>query len=379
MADNDNGKRSGSLSGIHLWEIVAVRDVVLIGVVLFLLWFGYYLRSIFTPVLIALALAYLFDPPITYCERRWRMARPVTILVLIGGLVVVGTGLVIWVGGEVVSQVNNLIANLGEYKAALLNMTRSYVDIGEVDKQISDFVAMVKEDPMSMLGTVLSGTSSAGGMIYSVVGKTTYVVVTLALTPFYFFFFAWRFDSMVCLTRELLPASRKDRILEVAEKMNEAVSGFVRGRIIIAIMMGVMFSAGWWLAGVPYWLLLGMGTGLLSLIPYAGVVGWPLAVILKYLDMRNGADIYGFDWMMVAFWPSMVYLVVQFIEGWVLTPWIQGKSTNMSTVTILILVFVGGTVGGLYGLILCVPLGACVKILLVDVVLPSLRKWSSEN
>ena len=67
----------------HLWQIVGIRDVFLIGTVLFLIWFGYYLRGVFTPVLIALLLAYLVHPFITYAEERWRIPRPVTVTVVL--------------------------------------------------------------------------------------------------------------------------------------------------------------------------------------------------------------------------------------------------------------------------------------------------------
>jgi len=81
----------------------------------------------------------------------------------------------------------------------------------------------------------------------------------------------------------------------------------------------------------------------------------------------------------VLVWPSVVYIVVQSIESWVLTPVIQGKSMEMSVVAVLIVMFVGGAVGGLYGLILCIPAAACGKILLNEVYLPKLKKWAAEN
>ena len=96
---NSSGPQSpGDWTQRHLWHIRPVRDVVLIAFVLFLLWFGYYLRSIFTPVLIALFLAYLFNPLITYAERRARMPRPLTIAVLLLVLFLVGAGLIVRLG-----------------------------------------------------------------------------------------------------------------------------------------------------------------------------------------------------------------------------------------------------------------------------------------
>jgi predicted PurR-regulated permease PerM len=75
----------------------------------------------------------------------------------------------------------------------------------------------------------------------------------------------------------------------------------------------------------------------------------------------------------------VIYWVVQSIESWLLTPWIQGKSMEMSVPTILIVIFIGGAVGGLYGLLLCIPIAACGKILLREVFLPRLEAWANTH
>ncbi|MDH3584172.1 MAG: AI-2E family transporter, partial [Phycisphaerae bacterium] len=156
---------------------------------------------------------------------------------------------------------------------------------------------------------------------------------------------------------------------------------FFRDRVLIALIMAGLFCIGWspLLADVPYFLMLGLAAGLLSIIPYASAVAWPTVVGLKYLAVTSGVDAAGFDMWAVVVWPSVVYIVVQAIEGWILTPFIQGKSMEMSVVTILIVVFVGGAVGGMYGLLLCIPVAACLKILLQEMMLPQLKHWSAEH
>ena len=71
--------------------------------------------------------------------------------------------------------------------------------------------------------------------------------------------------------------------------------------------------------------------------------------------------------------------MVQFIEGWFLTPWIQSRSTDLSAVTILVTLFVGGAVGGLYGLLLAIPIMACIKIFFIEFILPELERWANEH
>ena len=85
------------------------------------------------------------------------------------------------------------------------------------------------------------------------------------------------------------------------------------------------------------------------------------------------------EWLSVLVWPSVAYLAVQFIESWVLTPWIQSQSTDMSAVTVLIVVFIGGAIGGVYGLLLAIPVVACIKILIQDLVLSRIERWAERH
>lgn len=134
-----------------------------------------------------------------------------------------------------------------------------------------------------------------------------------------------------------------------------------------------MFSAGWFLAGVPYWFLLGIATGLLSTAPYLSNLGWIAALLVKYLEMTTGAQAVGFDIWSVIVWPTVVFQGVNVIEEYILTPWIQSKSTTLNPLTIIVVVFIGGWIGGVLGLLFAIPTAACIKIFLEEVVSPYLR------
>jgi predicted PurR-regulated permease PerM len=366
----------------RLWQITPVRDafwmIVVAAVVVFAVWFGYALRAIFTPVLIALALAYLFDPIVSAAERRWRVPRPLTIGALISILLLVGAAFVVWLGPKLAREAGALVDSVPGYIERLAEYAHTRLTPEEMAP-----VRKFAESPVAVLGDVaghLLGTAQyAVGWIGNAIGKTTFILVTVALVPLYFFFFAWQFGPLTRYFQQYIPASQRRRTLDVIKRMDAIVATYFRARVVIALMMGVMFSIGWAWAGVRYALLLGMVSGLLSLIPFASIVGWPLAVGLMWLEVTGATDAGGFDWWTVVVWPSAVYLIVQAIESWILTPLIQGRSLDMSPVTILIVVFIGGAVGGLYGLLLCVPLAACIKVLLVELVLPRLRVWAAEN
>jgi predicted PurR-regulated permease PerM len=102
----DDADKSGSER--HLWDMAAVREIFWIGLAAFLVWFGYELRGVFTPVLVALLLAYLVNPLVGEAVCRWRIPRPVTIRALLVIVAIVGATLVAWLGPIVSEQVQTL-------------------------------------------------------------------------------------------------------------------------------------------------------------------------------------------------------------------------------------------------------------------------------
>ncbi len=360
-----------------MWQIVGIRDVFLIGTVLFLIWFGYYLRGVFTPVLIALLLAYLVHPFITYAEERWRIPRPVTVTVVLVTMTLFVIGLGAWLGPLLIDQVQTLAKKAPRYMESVGG--KYGIGLDSLSDQLNTFITKFQADPMAVILPLLTGTGTAFGVIGTVIGTTTQVALFTLLIPVYFFFFAWNFDRMSLAAARFLPASRKERWLEIFRRMDRAVSGFFRGRLLIAFLTGIMYAVGWLVTDVPFWFLLGIGTGLLSVIPYVSVLGWPLAILVKYLDVVTTSSAAAVGWLSVAVWPSVAFLVVQFVESWVLTPWIQSQSTDMSAVTVLIVVFIGGAVGGLYGLLLAIPVAACIRILVQELILPRIERWAERH
>lgn len=358
----------------HLWQIRPVRDLLWLAVAVALALGVYLLRSIFLPVGIALVLAYIFNPLIDATERRWAVPRRAAILLILTVMVVAGAGLLVWLSPVVATQTTTLVKKAPQYAQILAE--RYHWDLGDYDVQLARLLDQGLRDPLAVLRSLFAGTSQAFGFIGGIISTTTYVVMTAILLPVYLYFFALHFHKIGAHLRTFVPASKRGRVLGLLGRMDDAVSSFLRGRLIIALVMGGLFAIGWspLVTNVPYWLLLAVVTGLLSLIPFAAGLGWIMALLLKALELGAGAGTW--DWVLGLGGPTAVYGVVQFVEGWFLTPWIQSRSLDLSVVTVLLAVFVGAALGGLSGMILAIPATACGKILLQELVLPNLKAWA---
>ncbi len=370
-------ERSTHRRGPHLWEIQAVVDVFVVAVLGLALWFVYELLGVFLPILVALGLAYLFHPLITRAQTEWNVPRPVTIILILILTAAAVAAFFAWLGPLLIDQVQTLARKAPQYLQALSG--RYGIEAGAVSDQVLSWMARIQEDPIGVLQQVFTGTGHALGFLGAVIGTTSYIVVTLLLLPIYFFFFAWRFDRVVESVRRLIPASHRAETSRIMAKIDQAVSGFFWGRVVIGLITAVLYAAGWALTAVPYWFLLGAITGLLTIVPYVSAIGWPLAILLKYLDAVVNASAESGDWLAILVLPSLPYLVVQFIESWWLTPWIEGQTTDLSSVTVIIVVFIGGAVAGFLGLLLAIPLAAALKIVFMELVLPRWEAWAASR
>jgi predicted PurR-regulated permease PerM len=378
MAVNERkAARPHGVKGPHLWEIQAVLDLCFILLIATLLGILYELRDIFIPLFLAFGLAYLFNPLITSAQGRWAVPRPFSIAMLLLLFTLAATAFVAWLGPLLAQQAQTLAKKAPHYLETLGG--RYGVELTALSDQLLSWTSWFQSDPLAVFQPIFAGTGQALGFIGAVIGTTTYVAVTAMLFPIYFFVFAWRFDRLALVLGRLIPASRRQRAADIAAKMDESVFGFIRGRLLIALITGVLYAAGWAWTDVPYWFLLGAATGLLSIIPYISVIGWPLAILLKYLDAVGDPGGQTVGWFSIVALPSLPYLTVQFFESWWLTPWIQGQTSNLSAVTVIVVVLVGGAVAGFLGLLLAIPIASSIKILFEELVLPRWEAWAARR
>ncbi len=424
------GDSDESLEHLHLWQFQAVRDVLLVASVAGLVWLGYALRAVTVPLLVALMLAYLFEPLVARLSRRPKLRRPMVVGGLLTTVGALGIGAVAVVVPLAVGQTADVVGNYqdGSFRETAVKLSdylplpdtwRRQVDglieflpkgEGAQDKDLPADEAGGPEQPRGGFVTAGRtgvdeqrmreivrdeleqagvGSDTNGGSMHwisvarggaraaaVVLGGIIQLGFLAFLIPFYFFFFSVWFPAVVRFGRNLIPMANRERTLELIGKMDAVVAGFVRGRIVVSLIMGVMLAIGWKVAGVPYSIVLGIVVGLFCAVPYLGAVGVPVAVGLLAFEEFSlvGSDIV---WWRTILVPTAIYGAVQVFEGYVLIPTIAGKATNLDPVTILVVVLAGGSIMGVYGMLLAIPVAACVKILCTDLLLPKIRAWTS--
>ena len=397
----------------HLWHIQPVRDLLLVGIVVSIVWAGYALRYITIPLIVALGLAYLVEPLVRWISARFRVSRSAVVGGVTGAIVLgaaSGTFVlipsVIRQSEAIVNKVQSgaLKKSIGEFQAQLPEAFR---------KEVADWIVWIESTtdvdlngdrlagkvPVSEqhagppepttnestnraasrsiwdVGLAFLGARSGdiAGFIFGVLS----LLFAAALVPFYFYFFSVHFPDIVGFLDSLIPDGTKGEVHRLTGQMDAAVAGFVRGRIVIAAIMAVLFTVGWALCGVPYALTLGVAAGVLAVVPYLSGVVLLLAVPMLAVAQLQLPETERMSMLWVVLGPSIVFAAVQALEGNVLTPIIAGRATNLDPVTVFVAILAGGSVAGVYGMLLAIPLAACAKILIREVALPRIRAWAA--
>jgi len=355
------------LRGPHLWHIAWVRDLIGIAIIILIFMTAYAARAIVVPILIGLALAYVFNPLITYLHTRHRWPRPISAAALIA--VAFGSLLMaaLIATPRIIAQSVLLFEKLSDYAKVLIAKMEP-----QVAQRFADAPQQLAELDFATVSDFLVRSLNIGvGVVGSAISFLTYLTIALIVILFCFFFFTWKFQGIRDWFATFIPTAHRTQTLHILGRMDRSISAFIRGRLVQSLIMTILLSAGWYMVGLRYWLLLGVITGLLNLIPFAGVIGFVAAITLAVVDHLAGGNAFHW-WILIG--PALVYLIAQGLDGWVVEPMVQGKATDLDPLTILLVVLIGGTLAGLLGLLLAIPIAACVKILSQEIILPRLRQ-----
>lgn len=367
----DRPSNDKPLADRHLWEIRACRDLFWVVVLITTVWVAYQIRAVLIPIIVAFALAYIVDPIIRYAQQRWHMPRFLSSLTL---FVLVFIGLISF-GAWLLPKGINQVAALVERGPVYYNAVADNLSLPPLDRTQFALPTRPVSQPADAQATLESLVTTTGrlfGLIGDVIGTTTYLIMAGVLSLVLFFYFSTRLDRVAGI-RNYLPTSQRDTIWKQLLNVDRAFSGYIRGQFVVALFTFTGFCIGFSLTGVPYWFVVSLVGGVLSLIPYGQVAGPASAILLKFLESQT--DTVEFTWVGVFVAPLIVYAITQSMETWVITPLVQGEATNLHPVTVLIVLVIGGAVGGILGLILAIPLTASARMLFDEVLKPKIQAW----
>jgi len=326
---------------------------VVVGVLLAVIFF-YFSRRVLTPFFIAFALAYLLDP-VTDRLESLKISRTFSVLVLMAGVFSLVTGIGLLIFPLLKLQAEHLVSNLPNYIAILQEWMYPLLGVvGEPEKIqgiLNRELLKVGELPLKVISSI---TSILWG---SVAGLFSFILLlaNLVIIPVVMFYLLRDYDLINKKMLSFVPARSREQVLSLIKEIDGVLAGFVRGQLMVGLIMAGLYSIGLFFCGTPMSLFIGLLAGLASLVPYLGLVfGFVPAAILTFMQTQ--------DWVLV-FGVAGVFAVVQGLEGIIITPRIVGEKIGLHPVAIILAVLLGAEFFGLVGVIVSVPVAAALNVL----------------
>ena len=317
-------------------------------------WLCYLLAPVLTPFLLAAILAY-FSNPLVYRLKKAGLPRlvAVTTVFLLACLVVLSLPFIIMPLFE-------------QQLAGLVRRWPDYIDWiqGTLVPWLQVHIGLQESIDMSVLKKALaSHWQQVGGFAHwfmASVSRSGLQVLgwlaNLVLVPVVTFYLLLDWDRFIQGVHSLLPRGIAPQVARLADECDTVLATFLRGQMLVMLSLGIFYATGLWIAGIEFALLIGLLAGLVSFVPYLGLlVGILVAGIVGFVQFHETS---------VLFSVVLVFGLGQLLEGFVLTPWLVGDRIGLHPVAVMFAVMAGGQLFGFFGILLALPLAAMILVLL---------------
>jgi predicted PurR-regulated permease PerM len=323
--------------------------LVLAGVV-FTGWLLFQLAPVLTPFFIAALLAYLGDPLV---DRLVSRGPSRTVVVVFGLIIVLGPLL--------------LIPVLQKQATAFVRAIPGFLDWASLEwapwLQTNLGIELTVPDVDKVKLTLAKNLDRIGDVAVNVISYASRSGLALAgwlagivLIPVVTFYLLRDWDDFVSSIRDLLPRDIEPTVSTLARESDQVLGAFLRGQLTVMLCLGVVYSVGLKLAGLEWSLAIGMLAGLVSFVPYLGVIFGMLTASIAVLVQSQ--DIVQLVWVLAVFGAG------QLLEGMILTPWLVGDRVGLHPVAVIFAVLAGGQLFGFMGILLALPVASVLAVLL---------------
>lgn len=330
-----------------------IRGILLLSAASGLMVFLYLVRGVLTPFVLAAIIAYLAAPLVRTFEAR-QIPRSVAIFLVYLVFGVFGILTVYLLVPTLVRELNDILTSLPDIIARLerassgalrwLERIPGPAPIQElVTAALLRLEALVKEVATRTLDVLLSLFSRA---------------LYLALAPFLAFYILRDAEVLQHSLLSLVPIRQRNDVLTLIRRLNRVGIGFIRGQLMISGAVGLLIAMGLAVLQVKYALLIGVVAGMFDIIPYFGpVIGGAPAALLGLT--RSPAT---------ALWVVIWIFVVNQVEAVFLQPHIMGDHVGLHPLTVIFAILSGGSLFGIWGMLLAVPVAAAIKVVVTYIV-----------
>ncbi|MGM0401181.1 MAG: AI-2E family transporter [Chloroflexota bacterium] len=330
--------------------LIAVLGAIILG----LIWAAW---TALLPFFAGMILAYLLVPVVNFLDqraprvlRRKNISRPLAILIVY----VVGVGLVAGVVAYLVPVIAQQVGFFGQaapyYFQRLQELLR--YDVAELLDSLPPAMRSWLEASIgNLMDTLADALQSGVEATIKTLSQTISFLLGIFMVPFWLFYVLNDENEIRKSFYRLIPDAARADVRCIVRIIDNLLSAYVRGQLLMALIVGVASTIALLLLGVNLAILLGTVAGILDLIPIVGpwFGGVPAVLMALISDPVK------------ALWVALAFLAIQQLQGSLLAPHISGHAVRFHPAMVMIVVVVGAEVAGLWGLLLCVPVAAIIR------------------
>lgn len=329
-----------------LWEL---RDVVKL--------LASITSYVLAPFLISVIIAYLLHPLVQLLHRRG-VPRGASIVIIYIVFFLFVTVLLL----NMIPLFIDQLRELSEKLPALIKQAEKWMNNFHQNKRYLPLAVRNAID--SNLTTLESKTTTSISHILEQAGVAVEGMAGAFVVPFLVFYMLKDVKGIERAVIAFFPKGNRSEIMRLIRSVDEALGNYIRGQLLVAFLVGVLAYVGYLIIAMPYGFLLALIVAVTNIIPYVGpFIGAAPAILLAFTVSP-----------MMALKVLIVNLVIQQLEGNVISPLLIGRSLKLHPMLIIFALLLGGEMFGMVGLILCIPVVAVGKVLLQHLVLHYMRR-----
>ena len=319
-------------------------------------WVLWLLSPVLTPFVLAALLGWLGDPLVDRMQKRG-VPRNGAVIMVFAVMAAVTLLAVLLLVPLLQRQVVTLVTSLPSYREWFVGTALPWLEV-RTGLELVPYL-----DPARLFALARAHWDQAGGAAATMLGYLSRSgfallgwVANVVLLPVLTFFFLRDWDVFVDRFAALVPRDHASTVARLARESSEVLGGFLRGQLLVMLILGVLYAAGLRALGLDLGILIGVIAGLLTFVPYLGpasiLVLGGIAAVVQFGDWQHLVGI-------LAVWG-----IGQVIESYWLTPKLVGDRIGLHPVVVIFAVFAGGTLFGFVGMLLALPIAAIGNVLL---------------
>lgn len=333
---------------------------IAVWIKLVILILGIYVLSqvtpIYLPIIVAVVVSFVLNPIVTLLTkvplgtRKFHLPRGIAILLTFLLTAVLLTVVTSFVLLPFINEFNNFVVELPKLAKKIKTLT-DLIEKQAYSTYIPDHIRTVVEEGLG------SAASYAVRLVRGAINASIAFasqVIELVVVPVLVYYFLKDWQNLKAGFVTIFPRSTQALAITIIEEMAAVVSNYIRGQVLISVIMGLLVFSGMYFLGVDYPLVLGLLATLTETIPIIGpIIGAIPAILLAYLISP-----------ILATKVAVFYIIIHQVENHIVVPNIMGHTIDLHPTLVIISLLIGGQLYGIMGMIVAVPVAALLKVLL---------------